>query len=107
MEKATVAMPLIGATLGDDCDLSAGGFAELGLIVRSKNFHFLDGIGVDGNVSASVVAGVDVGSAINGELVLIGARAVDVEGSDSSSARSVTIKRSRYARNELHVIQHI
>ena len=33
MEEATIAVPLVGATLGDNSDLSAGGLAKLGLVI--------------------------------------------------------------------------
>ena len=84
MEEANVAVPLVGAALADKRHLSTRCLAKLRLVVRGQNFHFLDGIRIEGYVGATVVAGVHVGSAINGELVLVGARAVHVELVDTA-----------------------
>src|SRR5437764_15407649 len=107
MEEAAVSMPLIGTALGGDCDLSTGGFSKLCLVIRGKDLHFLDRVGIDGDVGSTVVAGVDVGSAVDGEFVLIGARAVHVEGIDASGARSMAVDHSRDAWNQSHIIKHV
>src|ERR1017187_9677477 len=58
-------------------------------------------------VGPSVVPGVNVGGAVNSELMLVGARAIDVEGVDSARAGGVTIDHARYAGDELQIVQHI
>ena len=58
-------------------------------------------------MGAPVVASVHVGSAVDGELVLVGARSVDVIGIETARARLVTIEQARDAGYQLHIIQHI
>ena len=80
MKVTTVAVPLVATALGDKCNLSTGCFAELGLIVRGEHFHFLDRVGIDGDVGTSVVPSVHVRSTVNRHFVLVRARAINIEG---------------------------
>src|SRR4029077_18556649 len=98
--KPSVAMPLVAAAFGDDGNLASGGLAVLCLVVRSQDFHFLDRICIEGHVGTAVVAGIDVGRTINGELMLVGAATIDAEGIDSASPRGMTVKRARDAWNK-------
>src|SRR5438105_13611536 len=107
MEEAPVAVPGVRSGLGHDGDLPAGGFTELRLVVGGKNFYFFDGVRIDGYVSAAVVAGVYVGSAVQGELVLIGPCAIDIHGVQPARSGSVPVETAGHSRDQLHVIQNV
>src|SRR5690242_9180572 len=107
MEEANIAVPLVGAAFSHEGHLSAGRLAEFGLIVRGQNLSFLDGVWVEGYVGPAVVAGIHVRCAVDSELVLIGARAVDIKTSDAAGARLVKVARPNHAGNQLHVIEHV
>src|SRR5437773_806054 len=107
MEEAPVAVPGVRSGLGHDGDLPAGGFTELRLVVGGKNFYFFDGVRIDGYVSAAVVAGVYVGSAVQGELVLIGPSAIDIHGVQPARSGSVPVETAGHSRDQLHVIQNV
>src|ERR1700687_556495 len=99
MEEATIAVPLVAAAFCNEGDLSAGRIAELRLVVRGQDFPFLDGSAGEGDGGSAVVAGIDVRGTVNGELMLVGARAIDVVRCVSTRARSVPIKSPRHARD--------
>ena len=107
VEEAAVAMPLIGAALGDQGNLSAGRLAELRLVVRGQDLYFLDRIQIDGDMGPAVVACVHVRRAVNGEFVLVGARAIDVVGIQAARGGLVCIERPRHSRDELHIVEHV
>ncbi len=73
------AVEIVGATLGDERDLSAGGTAAIGVVVGGGDAKFLDG--VEGNrehgsegVAASLVIDVDT---VKGDVALVAVGAVD------------------------------
>ena len=107
MEEAAVSMPLIGTALGGDRDLSAGGFSKLRLVIRGKNLHLLDRVGIDGDVGSTVVAGVDVGSAVDGEFVLIGARAVDIERVNAAGPGNLAVEVAHDSGDDTHEIEDV
>src|SRR5215469_1488403 len=110
MEEASVPVPLIASALGGDRDLASGRFTEFCLVIRSQDFDLFDRVGVQGDVSSTIVAGVDVRSTVNGELALVRARAVYVVRVISSGARTMPVEQpsaARSPRNQLHVIEDI
>ena len=78
MKKPTISVPLICAALGYKGDLAACRFAELRLVIRGQDFYFLNCVRVDRDVSPAVVAGIDIGSTIDGELMLVSASTIYV-----------------------------
>ncbi len=67
------------AALGHDLDVAASRTAVLGLIVRGQNLELSDVVQGQRDVLRAVRSGVDIGRAVDRQVVLIGARAVDVE----------------------------
>ena len=73
------AVEIVGAALGDESDLSAGGTAAIGVVVGGGDAKFLHGVEGDGEhgsegVAAGLVIDVD---AIESDVALVAARAVD------------------------------
>ena len=91
-EVATAAVEVARAALRGHDELPAARLAELGLIVRGEDLHLGHRVRVQRDVRAAVVARIDVRGAVNRELVLVGARAVHVEGIDAAGAGDLAVE---------------
>src|SRR5262249_44186053 len=108
MEETHVAVPVVGTALGRHRKLTASGFAEFGLVVRSNDFEFFDGVGIDGDVRSSVVARIDVRRAVDRVFMLVCARSVDAEISKLSNvARLVQVGNTSNPRDQLYVVEDV
>ena len=107
MKKATIAVPLVAAALGDQGNLSAGSLSEFSLVVGGENLHLFNRIGIDRDVGSAIVAGIDVRCAVDRHFMLVRARAIDIERIQAARSRGMAVKHTCNSGHELHVIQHV
>src|SRR5262249_7761055 len=79
MEPVARAVKVFGAAFGHDLYRTAGRASVFGLVVRGQNLELGDVVEHQRHVQRTVRPGVEVGRAVHGQVMLIGARAVDVE----------------------------
>src|SRR5205814_2487592 len=99
----TAAVEGVAAALGHERNLSSDAAPILSLVAAGEHLEFRDGVDADADVHTAVVAGIDVADAVNGELILRGARAVHRErvGAGAGTAHGVrSAGCERHARNK-------
>src|SRR5262245_11703238 len=107
VKPSTTAVKFACSILCRDYQLATGGIAVFGLIVGGKDFDFGDCVRIDCDVQRAIIAGIDIGRAVNGELVLIAAGSIDIECIQAATVRDLPVKFTDYTGNHFHKVDDV
>src|SRR5262245_8279703 len=101
------AVEIFAAALGHDLNVAARRAAVFGLIIRGQNLELRDVVEHQRDVLRAVRSGVDVGRAVNRQVVLVGAGAVDIEVGEAARTRRLRVDCAEHAWREFDQVEEV
>ena len=81
------------AAAAGDLDFATARTAVLRLVVRGQDLELVDGVHVQRDVLGAVRSGVDVGGAVNRQVVLVRPSAVDADVAEAAGTGNLEVAR--------------